>query len=121
MQQIQYPFQSDHDVIVALITDFNNSVEEFNKQMLASATGINNIQTLLSQQTKQTDARLVALENELKELDPKALAQIVRENNEWITNFNNSKHIAWVVACAAFTLIGYFSNIVFTIFHQLIK
>lgn len=110
MEPIDYTFKTDHDVVIALIEDFNNSIREFNKQAAANSTDLDEIKRALINQNETTNKRLNDIEEQLRSLDPKQLAKDVRENNEFRKNFNQTKHVAWIVASAIFLIIGYLLN-----------
>lgn len=111
MDPIQYPFKSDHDVLVALITQFNNTAETISQSVNEDKRMTREVKQLLEDQYAAVNGRLTTLEENFKQLDPKGIAKLkedTQRNTQWINDFNRAKHIAWVVASAGFMLIGYY-------------
>lgn len=111
MSKIQYPFKTDHDIIVALIQDFNNSVDQIEKKIQEDHAATNDVKSFLEQNYRDLQGRVETVEKEIQTIDPKAIAQLktdVAKSNQWIHDFNTKKHFAWVIASTGFLLIGYY-------------
>lgn len=113
MNTINYPFKNDHELFIALIEDFNHSVEDINKQLIGDRSDTMSIKQILEQQYAAIDKRLSTVEDNYRSLDPKVIAQDhsdVRELKQWKDDYDKTKHIAWVVASTLFGIIGYGAN-----------
>lgn len=113
--RIQYPFQNDHDVMIALIEDFNNSIAAVTKQIQEDHATTLEVKEIIEKQYSHLSERIDKVEKELALLDPVEIAQVVkdaRESKRWIADFNRSKHIAWVIASTGFIFIGYYLPVI---------
>lgn len=109
--RIQYPFKNDHDFLIALIEDFNNSIAIVTKQIQEDHTTTLEVKEIIEKQYSHLSERIDKVEKDLALLDPVQIAQLVtdaRESKQWISDFNRSKHVAWVIASTGFVVIGYY-------------
>lgn len=109
--RIQYPFKNDHDFLIALIEDFNNTVATLNQRMIEDHATTLEVKEIIQKQYSHLSDRIEKVENDLALLDPKLIAQTVEDvkaHKQWIADFNRTKHIAWVVASTGFVALGYY-------------
>ncbi len=122
--RINYPFQSDHDVMIALIEDFNLSIAAVTTKIQEDHATTLEVKEIVEKQYSHLSERIDKVEKELALLDPVAIAQVVkdaRESKRWIADFNRSKHIAWVIASTGFVFIGYYLPVIINNFVKLLS
>lgn len=120
--KIQYPFQNDHDVLVAIIQEFNDSVDAIKHSMEDDHKTTLEVKALVEKQYQSLADRIDTVEEKLKLVDPHEIAQLkkdVRESKEWISGFNKTKHIAWIIAAAGFSIMGHYVPEVFIAIERL--
>lgn len=109
--QIHLPFNNDHDVMVALVTEFNATIGVLSKRMEDDHKSTLEIKTLLESNYVKLSERIDVLEDTLIKLDPKEIASLaadVSEMKQQWRDFNRAKHLAWVIASGGFLAIGYY-------------
>jgi len=109
--RIQYPFKNDHDIFIALIEDFNNSITSLRHQMAEDHEDTLEIKELLHKQYETLSSRIDTVEKDLLLLNPKDMAKLrtdIDNSTQWIVNFNKTKHIAWIIASTGFLLMGHY-------------
>lgn len=115
--QIKYPFKNDHEFLIALIADFNNSMSNVNKKIMEDHATTLEVRNLLIEQNANMEKRLSTVEKELEKLDPKAIADTI----QWRKDFNKYKHLAWIFGSGFFFALGYFLQYLYyvlNIFHN---
>ncbi len=110
---LRYPFKDDHEFLIALIADFNNSMANVNRQIAADHTTTLEVRQLLLEQNANLEKRLRAVEEELVHLNPKEIADTI----QWRKDFNKWKHLAWIAGSGFFIALGYFLQAVYYFVH----
>lgn len=107
----QYPFRTDHDVMIALVTDFNTTITSIRDKIAEDHASTLEVKTIVENQYNKLSDRIRDVEDTILKLDPEHIAKLsadVQEVKQWQHDFNRTKHIAWVVASVGFLAFGYY-------------
>lgn len=115
--QIKYPFKNDHEFLIALIADFNNSMSNVNKKIMEDHETTLEVRNLLIEQNANLEKRLTAVEKELEKLDPKEIADTI----QWKKDFNKYKHLAWIFGSGFFLALGWFLQSIYYVINTFFK
>lgn len=107
----QYPFRTDHDVMVALVTDFNRTITSVKEKIEEDHKSTLEVKTIVESQYNKLSDRIREVEDTIIKLDPEHIAKLsadVQEVKQWQHDFARTKHIAWIAASTGFLLFGYY-------------
>lgn len=108
---IEYVPRDDHDVLVSMVTQFNNTAANIERRIAEDHASTLEVKKILEEQYSKLSDRITTLEDNFSKLDPTEIATIRTDLDGvklWIHDFNRTKHLAWIVASVGFIFIGYY-------------